>query len=503
MSTTASTLDKIAAARLLPDAGAAGAGRTVPAVHVPRYSGALTVAVLGLTDACVLVAAFFSSVRLWTLFRPTADPNLLVSYWPFLLVFMVVYMGAGLYRVAGLNPVEELRRSVSATSLALLIFTGSTFLLKEARWFPRGIPLLTWLLASIALPPVRSLTRKICGPRQWFGRSVVILGAGKAGETVLRALQDSPWLGLKPVAILDDDPEKLDDLRGERTGIPVRGGLALARLLATKAHLGYAVLAMPGLSRSRLLKTVETYGQVFDKLLLIPDLLGMASLCVQATDLGGMLGLEIRHNLLYWPARLVKRLLDLMVVAALAPILLPAFGVIACLIKLTSPGPVFYGHTRIGCGSRMFKAWKFRTMILNADDVLRRHLLGNPALAEEWRLTHKLKDDPRVTRLGRFLRRSSLDELPQLINVLTGEMSLVGPRPIVAAEVEKYGETYAFYCRVKPGITGAWQVSGRNNTTYAQRVAFDQYYVLNWSVWLDLYILTRTVGTVLTGDGAY
>jgi lipopolysaccharide/colanic/teichoic acid biosynthesis glycosyltransferase len=130
-------------------------------------------------------------------------------------------------------------------------------------------------------------------------------------------------------------------------------------------------------------------------------------------------------------------------------------------------------------------------------------LAAHPALAEEWRLTQKLKDDPRVTRLGKLLRRSSLDELPQLINVLTGEMSLVGPRPIVASEVEKYGEYYVSYCRVKPGLTGLWQVSGRNNTTYEERVAFDQYYVLNWSVWLDLHILTRTVHTVLTGDGAY
>jgi lipopolysaccharide/colanic/teichoic acid biosynthesis glycosyltransferase len=151
----------------------------------------------------------------------------------------------------------------------------------------------------------------------------------------------------------------------------------------------------------------------------------------------------------------------------------------------------------------VFKAWKFRTMVQNADAVLKSHLAAHPALAEEWRLTQKLKNDPRVTPLGKLLRRSSLDELPQLMNVFAGEMSLVGPRPIVAAEVEKYGEHYTSYCRVKPGITGLWQVSGRNNTTYDERITFDQYYVLNWSVWLDLHILTRTVHTVLTGDGAY
>jgi len=141
--------------------------------------------------------------------------------------------------------------------------------------------------------------------------------------------------------------------------------------------------------------------------------------------------------------------------------------------------------------------------VRHAAEVLRQYLEANPALEEEWRLTHKLKNDPRVTRLGRLLRRASLDELPQALNVLRGEMSLVGPRPIVTQEVERYGEDFALYCRVKPGITGLWQISGRNNTSYAERVTLDQYYVRNWSIWLDLYVLMKTVRTVLTGDGAY
>jgi len=468
------------------------------AIHPPRYSAPLTIAVLGLTDAFVLIAAFVCSVCLWALAQPAHDILHLLSYWPFLLLFIAVYVGAGLYRVVGMNPVQELRRSVLATSLAFLIFTGSTFLLQDARWFPRRISLLTWLLISIALPPARAAIRKICGPRLWFGRGVVILGAGKTGESVLQALQRNPGLGLKPVAVLDDNA-KNDRLRG----VPILGGLALAPELTSKARLTYGILAMPGLSRRGLLDILQKHGQSFDRLLLIPDLLGMASLCVEATDVGGMLGLEIRHNLLYRPARIVKRALDLAAVVALAPVLLPLFCVVASLIKLTSRGPVFYGQTRLGHGYRAFKAWKFRTMGQGADAVLRRHLENNPALAEEWRLTQKLKHDPRVTRLGKILRRTSLDELPQLINVIAGEMSLVGPRPIVAEEVEKYGEHFACYRRVTPGITGLWQISGRNNTTYDERVAFDQYYVLNWSLWLDLYILRKTVRTVLTGDGAY
>ena len=142
-------------------------------------------------------------------------------------------------------------------------------------------------------------------------------------------------------------------------------------------------------------------------------------------------------------------------------------------------------------------------MAANADAVLEDWLARDPALREEWKRDHKLKHDPRVTRMGTFLRKTSLDELPQLINVVMGGMSLVGPRPIVAEEIEKYGEVYGEYCRVKPGITGLWQISGRNDTSYEERVAYDHYYINNWSVWMDLWILGRTVPVVLSGYGAY
>jgi Undecaprenyl-phosphate galactose phosphotransferase WbaP len=182
---------------------------------------------------------------------------------------------------------------------------------------------------------------------------------------------------------------------------------------------------------------------------------------------------------------------------------LPLFVLISVAIKLSSPGPIFYGQLRIGRGSRHFRAWKFRTMVAGADRVLRDHLEADPELRQEWEHDHKLKDDPRVTWIGRFLRKTSLDELPQLFNVMVGQMSLVGPRPIVDAEIDKYGETFELYKEVSPGITGLWQVSGRNNTTYQERVDLDSYYVRNWSPWLDLYILMRTIKVVLRREGAY
>jgi Undecaprenyl-phosphate galactose phosphotransferase WbaP len=208
------------------------------------------------------------------------------------------------------------------------------------------------------------------------------------------------------------------------------------------------------------------------------------------------------------PARLfryraVKRILDVALVLIASPFLFLLVLVVAAAIRLDSPGPIFFSHRRIRGHGTFFTMWKFRTMCLNSAELLDEHLAANPAARSEWSQFHKLRNDPRVTRVGRFLRRSSLDELPQLWNVLTGAMSLVGPRPIVAAEVEKYGDHFADYCMVKPGITGLWQVSGRSGTGYQQRIQLDRKYVQNWSLRGDLIILARTPRSVIRQVGAY
>lgn len=199
----------------------------------------------------------------------------------------------------------------------------------------------------------------------------------------------------------------------------------------------------------------------------------------------------------------ITRLLDISLILLAAPYIVLAFLVLVILIKVDSPGPVFYRQTRIGRFGRKFPVFKFRTMAQNADEVLRDYLDKYPELEAEWLATHKLKHDPRVTRLGAVLRKLSLDELPQLWNIIIGDMSLVGPRPIVEAEVEKYGRCFELYIQVRPGLTGLWQVSGRNNTTYARRVELDEYYVRNQSLKLYLQILVKTVSVVITRDGAY
>lgn len=198
-----------------------------------------------------------------------------------------------------------------------------------------------------------------------------------------------------------------------------------------------------------------------------------------------------------------KRVIDIILILLSLPVTLPILGVISFVVLLSTPGPIFYSHRRLGRNGDFFSMWKFRTMCENSAEVLEEYLARHPQARTEWSRTHKLRYDPRVTAVGRFLRRYSLDELPQLWNVMAGKMTLVGPRPIVAAEVEKYGDGFRFYRRVKPGLTGLWQVSGRSQLTYPQRVALDCNYVEHWSLRRDFVILLRTFLSVVNQDGAY
>ena len=201
--------------------------------------------------------------------------------------------------------------------------------------------------------------------------------------------------------------------------------------------------------------------------------------------------------------RVIKRIVDLLLVAVATPILVPLLLLLALVVRVTSPGPVIFSHRRIGRNGTFFSMWKFRTMCVNSSEVLERYLAAHPEARAEWKRAHKLQNDPRVTRIGRVMRQWSLDELPQVWNVLTGRMSLVGPRPIVAAEVEKYGSCFRCYTSVKPGVTGLWQVSGRSTLSYDERVKLDCTYARHWSLLRDTKILVLTLKSVANQEGAY
>lgn len=199
-----------------------------------------------------------------------------------------------------------------------------------------------------------------------------------------------------------------------------------------------------------------------------------------------------------------KRLFDLCLVLLSLPVWSTALLLLGLIVKLDSRGPAFFGHGRIGFRGQPFRMWKLRTMVRDADHVLAEHLASRPEAMAEWRATQKLREDPRMTRVGKWLRRFSLDELPQVVNVLLGNMSLVGPRPLYdPEEIGKWGERFSIYQEAKPGLTGLWQVSGRNDTTYEERIGYDSQYIRNWTLGSDLSILSRTFEAVLSGRGAY
>ncbi len=450
------------------------------------------------SDVLALCASAATSVLAWFLIEAKLEPSFYVSLWPLLAVFAVAYLAAGLYPGIVLNPVEEFRRTTVSTSLVYATLGAATFLTREFEPYSRAVFILSWAQALFLVPWLRRRTKSLCAGRPWWGQPAVILGCGPAAESLLAALRAQPELGLKPTGVFRIG----DAARSGPEGSALTGELEEALVWARERRIRWAILAAPEISRAAKAAVFDRSAEAFERLIVIPELTGLRSLWVETTDIGGTLGLEIRQRLLLPSARFLKRLIDLLLVISGGLVLLPLMLLVAASIKLTSPGPVFYGHLRYGLGGRPFRAWKFRSMAVNGDEILRTHLSRNPAMRLEWKEHRKLARDPRITPLGALLRRSSLDELPQLWNVIRGEMSLVGPRPIVAEEIPRYAENFAFYKKVTPGITGLWQVSGRSQTSYAERIRFDLYYVSNWSVWLDVHILARTVTVVLRGRGA-
>jgi Undecaprenyl-phosphate galactose phosphotransferase WbaP len=467
-------------------------------LKVPSIRPPYTTIALVLSDVAALILSVTIGVGIKTVFRGPVDFGAYLQLWPFLSVFLVTYMASGLYSGAGIGAPAELRRATLASSILFLVLAISTVGLRGAHHYVT-ITLFIALALSVGLVPMlRELVRQLYSRAPWWGVPAVIFGAGEAGKNVVRALLNDPGLGLKPVAVLDDS-EHVKEL----LGVPVVGTSGLAPLLFEGQRPAYAVFAMPDVPQRNLMTMIDRYGKNFSHILVVPELNGFSSLWVDSKNVGGMLGLELRQQVLLLEYNFVKGLADLFLTLVGGILISPLLLLIACWIKLDSRGPVLYSQTRIGRNGRRFKAWKFRSMVMNADALLEAHLARHPELREEWERDHKLRKDPRVTRAGRFLRRTSLDELPQLWNVLKGEMSLVGPRPITDNEVQKYGSAFDVYKKVNGGITGLWQVSGRNDVSYEERVYWDQFYVRNWSVWLDCCILFRTIAVVLLSKGAY
>ena len=404
----------------------------------------------------------------------------------------------GLYPGYGLGQVEELRRQTFASIATITILAILTF--EEGTLFSY-ILFFVWCVGLLVLGPLtRHVVKRVMREAGLWGKLVVVVGADKAGAHMLKVLQQEKDLGFNPLAVFDN---RVAPMGGTLEGVPYGGTLSDAAALGRKYGIDTAIFAMPNTRREHLLKFVNLASLSFQHVIVIPNLGGITNCTVVARDLAGTFGVEIKYNLLDPWAQRVKRMMDVVATLIGGALILPLILSLCLLVRMESRGPVFYKDQRMGRNGRLFSCVKFRTMVLDAEDLLQRMLAENEEMRNEYLEYHKLRNDPRVTRIGRFLRKTSLDELPQLWNVLRGDMSLVGPRPYLPRESEDIGTTQKEILRVTPGITGPWQVAGRNDTSFSERVHMDAYYVRDWSIWLDIVLLARTAWCLLFNRNAY
>ncbi len=402
----------------------------------------------------------------------------------------------GLYPGFGRSPQTELRlHTVGTLQVGLaqfaVTFAGHDFIRSRL-----GSGLL-WALILVVALPIRYMVRALLIRFNLFGRPVSVLGGGQTGTQAVKHLLEHPGYGLKPVAVYDDNPI----LHGQSIeGVPIVGDLEDAVVTPLTSH---AIISIPGLRAEKQRDTINMVHSVYQTTWATPDLFGVPNQALIPHNIGTHASLEIRNNLRSNRAIFVKRGIDLLGAVVGGVLISPLLLLVALAIRLDSPGPIVYRARRLGQNGRLFDCYKFRSMHRDADAKLKAVLDGTPELKAEFEASHKLKVDPRVTRVGALLRKTSLDELPQLLNVITGQMSLVGPRPIVEAEITKYGLVYQVYKQVRPGMTGYWQANGRSDTSYEERVGMDHFYVTNWTPWLDFVIMLQTVRVVLLGKGAY
>jgi Undecaprenyl-phosphate galactose phosphotransferase WbaP len=465
-------------------------------------SGRRRIYALAIADFVMFYAILVGTAWIYQQIRDLYPMQLYVRLWPFPLTlvacnaFIRLYHGNVFSPGVALSVVEELRRSFFSISLACLLLLSYLSVTRTVEHYSRMVIAVTYVLAVLLMPIGRWMIKSLMKRSAAFQIKVLIAGAGEGGRRVCKELQRDQQLGLLPVGFLDDNPKALGD---HDSRLSVLGTVDEAVEVGKQEDVEYLVVSLP---LNLVKKKMPEFTKYFKHVLVVPDNSVSYGGCIYPCDINGLAGIEIKNQLLLKAPRLLKTLLEVIMAVSAFLLLWPLFIVLAMLIKLTSRGSVLYRARRLGQGGKPIRILKFRTMYANADERLEHILAEDPAKKAEWELKHKLTDDPRVTPLGRILRKTSLDELPQFWNVLTGQLAVIGPRPIMEMERDHYGDDYELVSRAKPGITGLWQVSGRSSTTFETRIFLDRYYIMNWSPWLDYFIFLKTVKEVITCQGA-
>jgi Undecaprenyl-phosphate galactose phosphotransferase WbaP len=418
------------------------------------------------------------------------EPALLLATPVLLLTFAL----AGFYRPTFTHPAHEMRQMALVTGImsgtaALTVYLTAGSLVGALLVGVAGLG------AAVLVPACRVCARVLFSRWSWWGLPTVVVHAGGGDPDILDTMNKWPEIGLRPVAVLDESG-------GADKAGTVAEGPDWAPYLADRFDLSYAVISMPSVSHERRAKRLMQYSKFFDHVFVTGDAAGAPALWTAGRSGEGLHGYGVCNAASAPVVKMVKKGIDF--VGAVVALLLtsPIFAAISLMIRNGSSGPIFFRQERMGADGEIFKVFKFRSMYQDADERLDEVLANDPERREEYDTYHKLSDDPRVTPTGKFLRRTSLDELPQLLNVLLGDMSLVGPRAYMPSELPKMKGMESVILSTPPGVTGLWQVSGRNNLTFTERVDLDVHYIQNWSLALDLYLLVRTIPTVLAGEGA-
>ena len=463
------------------------------------YRKLIASTILMISDSLMIIISVLASVFIRNLFfTPAASFDLYIKILPVIVpLFLLAFYMRGLYPGFGVDAIEEVRNIFYTNSIIFGLMAGFTFFINDFWDFSRLSFLLSWLITFAMIPLGRSLIRKLFCEKSWWGIPVIIIGAGNAGKEIINSLRKHKRLGLRPIVAIDDNV----DTWGYIDNIPVIGGLEVIPELQKKLKIEQSIVAMPNVQSDLQKKIILRYSKYFDKTIVIPYLFGISTIWVSSREFGGILGLEVKQKLLKKTAQLQKRIFDIVIASILSLLSIPILAVIAIHILLDSKGKVLFKQTRMGINDTRFKIIKFRTMHTDAEERLTELLEKNPKLKAEYEIYHKMNDDPRLTKIGKCLRKYSFDELPQFWNVIRGEMSLIGPRAYIPWEKIKMNGNDEMILQVKPGISGLWQVTDRNNSSFEERIMIDIYYIRNWSMFLDLYILAKTVKVVITGKG--
>ncbi|PMP91548.1 MAG: undecaprenyl-phosphate galactose phosphotransferase WbaP [Hydrogenobaculum sp.] len=425
-----------------------------------------------------------------------------LSFWwmPMVFIFFLWYQKLYTRRYTFWYEVEEIIKAVFLSGVFIFAVLS---LSKISLEMSRLTLILLCFYAIFTVSVLRYIGKKVLNRLDIWKSPIVIIGAGSSGKSVAKGIIDDWYLGYEIKGFLDDFKSGFVEVKSIK--IPIIGKVEKIKDLKEE-NIEAAIVSIPSLGNEELAHLVNTAHRYIKQVFVVPDLKGIGLLNSELYHIftEQLFLIKITNNLDSKLNQITKQTFDILLSLITLPVLVFVISIFAILIKIDSEGPVFFVQERLGKNGKIFKCIKFRTMYVNSQEILENFLKENKDAQLEWQTFKKLKKyDPRVTRVGRFLRKTSLDELPQIFNVLKGDMSLVGPRPYLPSEEKDMGDYKDYILLTKPGITGLWQVSGRNELSFEERLKLDTWYVLNWSLWFDIVIILKTIRVVFKKEGAY